>query len=108
MISLVRIDDRLIHGQVAVVWTKHLGVNRILVANDQIVNNDVQKMSLRMAAPDTAKCAIMAVKDADKDDIVSVIMRTAKTSEKGAFGDGKIFVSPLEEAYTVSTGAKEL
>ena len=51
---------------------------------------------------------IMAVKDADKDDIVSVIMRTAKTSEKGAFGDGKIFVSPLEEAYTVSTGAKEL
>lgn len=64
MISLVRIDDRLIHGQVAVVWTKHLGVNRILVANDQIVNNDVQKMSLRMAAPDTAKCAIMTVKDA--------------------------------------------
>ncbi|MDJ1656247.1 PTS sugar transporter subunit IIB [Raoultella sp. Ech2A] len=64
MISLVRIDDRLIHGQVAVVWTKHLGVNRILVANDQIVNNDVQKMSLRMAAPDTAKCGIMAVKDA--------------------------------------------
>ena len=64
MISLVRIDDRLIHGQVAVVWTKHLGVNRILVANDQIVNNEVQKMSLRMAAPDTAKCAIMAVKDA--------------------------------------------
>lgn len=64
MISLVRIDDRLIHGQVAVVWTKYLGVNRILVANDQIVTNDVQKMSLRMAAPDTAKCAIMAVKDA--------------------------------------------
>ncbi|MFS2222334.1 PTS system mannose/fructose/N-acetylgalactosamine-transporter subunit IIB [Pantoea sp. B65] len=64
MISLVRIDDRLIHGQVAVVWTKHLGVNRILVANDQIVNNEVQKMSLRMAAPDTAKCAIMAVKEA--------------------------------------------
>lgn len=64
MISLVRIDDRLIHGQVAVVWTKHLGVNRILVANDQIVNNEVQKMSLRMAAPDTVKCGIMAVKEA--------------------------------------------
>lgn len=66
MISLIRIDDRLIHGQVAVVWTKHLGVNRILVANDQIVNNEVQKMSLRMAAPDTAKCAIMTVKDASE------------------------------------------
>ncbi|MBT9432624.1 PTS sugar transporter subunit IIB [Candidatus Sodalis endolongispinus] len=64
MISLIRLDDRLIHGQVAVVWTKYLGVNRILVANDHIINNDVQKMSLRMAAPDTAKCAIMAVDDA--------------------------------------------
>ena len=51
---------------------------------------------------------IMAVQEADKDDIISVIMRSAKTSEKGAFGDGKIFVSPLEEAYTVSSGAKEL
>lgn len=64
MISLIRIDDRLIHGQVAVVWTRHLAVNRILVANDQIVGNEVQKMSLRLAAPETAKCAIMAVGDA--------------------------------------------
>ncbi|RRZ92985.1 PTS sugar transporter subunit IIB [Erwinia sp. 198] len=64
MISLIRIDDRLIHGQVAVVWTRHLAVNRILVANDQIVGNEVQQMSLRLAAPDTAKCAIMTVVDA--------------------------------------------
>ena len=45
MISLVRIDDRLIHGQVAVVWTKHLGVNRILVANDQIVNRSAENVA---------------------------------------------------------------
>ena len=37
MISLMRIDNRLIHGQVALVWTKHLGVNRIIVANDDVV-----------------------------------------------------------------------
>ena len=42
MISLIRIDDRLIHGQVAVVWTKHLCVNRIVVATYQIVNTEVQ------------------------------------------------------------------
>ncbi|MFV0575896.1 MAG: PTS system mannose/fructose/N-acetylgalactosamine-transporter subunit IIB [Vibrio sp.] len=64
MISAIRIDDRLIHGQVAVVWTKHLAVDRILVANDQIVTNEVQKMSLRMAAPDTVKCGILSVEDA--------------------------------------------
>lgn len=49
-----------------------------------------------------------AIRDEDKDDIIRVILNTAKTSEKGAFGDGKIFISPIEEAYTISSGKKEL
>ena len=48
---------------------------------------------------------LMAVRDEDKDDVVSVIMRAAKTSDSGAFGDGKIFITPIEEAYTVSSAA---
>ncbi|VBB07461.1 nitrogen regulatory protein pii [Lucifera butyrica] len=51
---------------------------------------------------------MMAVRDEDKDDVIQVILRTAKTSEKGAYGDGKIFVSPIEEVYTVSTAAAGL
>lgn len=51
---------------------------------------------------------IIVVKDEDKDDVISVITRTAKTGEKGAFGDGKIFVTPVEEVYTISSGKKEL
>lgn len=43
-----------------------------------------------------------------KDDIVNVILRAAKTSEKGAFGDGKIFISTIDEAYTISSGAAGL
>ena len=39
----------------------------------------------------------------DKDTIVNVILRTARSGE-GKFGDGRIFVSPVEEAFTVSTG----
>jgi nitrogen regulatory protein PII 1 len=35
-------------------------------------------------------------------------LETARTGEKGSFGDGKIFVSPVVEAYTVSSGVKEL
>ncbi len=46
---------------------------------------------------------LIICEDADKDDLVKIILRTAKTGE-GAFGDGRIFVSPVEEAYTVSTG----
>ena len=51
---------------------------------------------------------LMAVRDEDKEDVISVVLRNAKTGTGGAFGDGKIFVSPVEEAYTISTGKKEL
>lgn len=64
MISMIRIDDRLLHGQVAFVWAKYLGVNRIIVANDSVVKNDIQKMSLKMAVPDTTKCSILSIEEA--------------------------------------------
>lgn len=51
---------------------------------------------------------ITVVKDEDKDFVIKTILETAKTGEKGAFGDGKIFVCPIEEAYTISRGTKEL
>ena len=41
--------------------------------------------------------------DEDKDTLVKIILRTARTGE-GNFGDGRVFISPVEEAYTVSTG----
>lgn len=50
---------------------------------------------------------IMIVKNEDKDLVIRTISENAKTGEKGAFGDGKIFVSPVEEAYTISSGVKE-
>jgi nitrogen regulatory protein PII 1 len=51
---------------------------------------------------------LMVVRDEDKDDVISVVSKYARTGEKGAFGDGKIFVTPVEEAYTISSGAKGL
>ena len=47
------------------------------------------------------------VHEGDKDLLVKAVMEAARTGEKGAFGDGKIFVSPVSEAYTISTGALE-
>ena len=46
---------------------------------------------------------LMVVRDEDKDDVVKIIMKYARTGEKGNFGDGRIFISPVEEAYTIST-----
>lgn len=61
MISMIRIDDRLIHGQVAVMWTKELGVDRIIVANDKVAANEIQKSALLLAAPASVKAAIVDV-----------------------------------------------
>lgn len=66
MIALMRIDNRLIHGQVALLWTKHLQANRIIVANDTIVKNEVKVAALKMACPATAKCSVLSVEDSIK------------------------------------------
>jgi nitrogen regulatory protein PII 1 len=50
---------------------------------------------------------IIVVPDADKDLVIKTVIGAARTGEKGAFGDGKIFVSPVDEVYTVSSGIKE-
>ncbi len=50
---------------------------------------------------------ITVIDEKDKDFVLKTIMKTAKTGEEGAFGDGKIFVSPVEEIYTISSGVKE-
>lgn len=47
------------------------------------------------------------VNEADKEFVINTIMDTARTKGKGAFGDGKIFVSEVEESYTISSGVKE-
>ncbi|MDR2344354.1 MAG: P-II family nitrogen regulator [Spirochaetaceae bacterium] len=49
---------------------------------------------------------LMVVRNADKEFVVERIIETARTG-KGSYGDGKIFVSPVDEVYTVSSGVKE-
>ncbi|MEE6725991.1 PTS sugar transporter subunit IIB [Pediococcus acidilactici] len=50
-ITAVRIDGRLIHGQVANLWTTKLGVTRIMVIDDQVAASDIEKAGLKLARP---------------------------------------------------------
>jgi nitrogen regulatory protein PII 1 len=50
---------------------------------------------------------LTVIKEADKDYVIKTIMEAARTGTKGSYGDGKVFVSPVMEVYTVSTGIKE-
>lgn len=47
------------------------------------------------------------VSDHDKQFVIDTIMQAARSGAKGAFGDGKIFISPVEDVYTISTGVHE-
>ncbi len=58
-IKNVRVDARGIHGQVATAWVPHLQVNRILVIDSIAVKDDVQKMALKMAKPNSVKLSIL-------------------------------------------------
>lgn len=66
MIIQIRVDDRLIHGQIAVVWSKYFATNHLVVANDQAAKNEVQQMTLKMATPNGVKVLIRSVDDAIK------------------------------------------
>lgn len=49
---------------------------------------------------------LIGIKDADKDFVITTIIEAARTGENGAFGDGKVFVTPILETYTISSGMK--
>ena len=63
MILMVRLDERMIHGQVAIKFSRHTSAERIIVANDEAAGNELIQKSLMMAAPATCKTAIKTVKD---------------------------------------------
>ncbi len=61
MIQLLRVDDRLIHGQVAVYWVKAVNASTIVVASDKYAENSVLKMSLNVGKPAGVKMPILTI-----------------------------------------------
>jgi PTS system galactosamine-specific IIB component len=49
-IVLTRIDNRLIHGQIVGQWATTMGANLLLVADDDVADNDLEKSLMQMAA----------------------------------------------------------
>lgn len=50
-IVLARIDNRLIHGQVATAWVNHVGANLLVVPNDEVCENEMRQNLMDMATP---------------------------------------------------------
>ncbi|MBQ1530757.1 MAG: PTS sugar transporter subunit IIB [Solobacterium sp.] len=64
MIQLLRVDDRLIHGQVAVYWVKAVNASTIVVASDKYAENSVLKMSLNVGKPAGVKMPVLTIEKA--------------------------------------------
>ena len=63
-IKIVRIDDRLIHGQIVQGWLKTVDVDKILIVSDEVANDEMQQILLSMAVPSSVKLVIKNIKDA--------------------------------------------
>lgn len=60
-IVLTRIDNRLIHGQVATMWSSSVGANLLLVANDEVAKDEFRQGLMDMAAPSFAQTRYFSI-----------------------------------------------
>ncbi|MBO1304780.1 PTS sugar transporter subunit IIB [Enterococcus sp. 669A] len=94
-IRLARIDDRLIHGQVATVWAKEAGAERIIVVSEEVANDEVRRTLVKQAAPPGIKANIVNVEKAVK------VYNNPKYAEETVF---YLFTNPSEVLAMVENG----
>lgn len=51
---------------------------------------------------------MIVVEDKDVEKVTDIIVKNSRTKDEGSFGDGKIFILPVEKAITISNGKNEL
>lgn len=93
---LVRIDSRLLHGQVATAWTKTTQPTRIIVVSDEVTKDELRKKLIQQAAPPGVKAHVIPI---------SQMIKIAK--DKDHFGGEKamlLFESPQDVLRAVEGG----
>lgn len=98
MIKLLRVDHRLIHGQVALTWTNGLNADCILVANDEAVSDPIQRTTLKLAAPHDVKVVIKSIKDSIQ------AINEGKTEKYKLL----VVVKNISDAYSLVKGIKQI
>lgn len=63
MIVLVRVDGRLIHGQVTVGYTRRYGADYIVIANDYLASSSFEKSLMKMAAPAGVEIDVLSIEE---------------------------------------------
>lgn len=94
-IVLARIDDRLIHGQVATVWSKESKCNRIIVCSDEVANDALRKTLLIQIAPPGIKVNVLSIDKA---------IDTYKNPKYDSFKSLLLFTNPTDVLRMVEKG----
>ena len=98
MIKIMRVDHRLLHGQVAFSWTSALSADCILIADDETASNELKKSAMKLAKPNGVKLVIKNVDEA------------IKSLKKGVTDKYKLFivVGSIESAKKIIDGYPEI
>ena len=87
-VTLARIDDRLIHGQIVHAWIEFSKAKYLVVADDIVMNDKTQQLMLRLAAPKTIKLEMCSLQDAvtfiheHENDAIFLIVRNPENMLK--------------------------
>lgn len=92
MIKLMRVDHRLLHGQVAFSWTSAIGSDCILIANDGIFKDDIRMAGIKLAKPHGVKLVIKNIEDSIK------ALQSGVTDKYNLF----IVVETIKDAYKMA------
>lgn len=93
-IELVRIDDRLIHGQVATTWTRNYEIEQILIIDDKAKNDPVAQSVANFAVPEGVKVFIFGVEQ------FSRVMKKNPITRKTML----LFTNPIDILFLVEKG----
>lgn len=91
MINIVRVDDKLLHGQVAFSWVRNLKIHTIVIADDHIAYDEFMKMTLGLSKPSGVNLKILEIKEA------VAFLKEQRTSELHVMA----IVNSIENAYRI-------
>jgi sorbose PTS system EIIB component len=95
IINLVRIDDRLIHGQVTTVWTKEAKAERIIIVSDEVANDEIRSTLVKQAAPPGIKVSVISI------DKAAAVYKNPKYATDTVF---YLFTNPTDVLLLINAG----
>ena len=98
MITLLRVDHRLLHGQVAFSWTQYVGADCILIANVSVPGDELRKTTIKLAKPPSVKLVIKNINDSIE------AIKSGVTDKYNLF----IVVESVNDAWRIASAIDEI